>query len=438
MSIFFSRRHMMQAGLGGAALLALPGSAQAASVSNPLKRAGAAFNNAGRIDWQKAANVPSGYGAVAYGQNIGTYYKMETATLSGSGSNFDLTSPTAVKGVGTAPGATGLGATLTKHVGNPAWSPDGKYIAFQAQIPSVPSLYNNVCEPGIGTFNDVYIVMTSSPYTVTKLTSGITYPASGDPQGVLHPHWSHSKHGSANVYTVLWAERVSDGSGPYPPQGGKWTIKARTVNTTTGALGSIVDLDPFPSTDYFYETHAFSPDDGTFYFTRGSNNSGSLDYDIYRVPTSYDASTGAISFGTPVNQIPDSWDYTKNQSGATIVGWDEHAIARQGDGAIVWMSSKGRQGTAPLGVRELAWNTSTLLVQSEFWKMNADASNWTTGGTVQLTDFNADTGSRWISSDFAWDPDPATPTRFIGRVQRYYPYALPIFHQERFYMVSGV
>lgn len=422
------RRHVMKASAAAAALLALPSAAHAAT-SNPLKRGGSSFNNAGRIDWQKAANVPSGYGAVAYDTDRSGYFKMETASLSGSGSNFNLVSPTAVPGL----------SSLTAHVGNPSWSPDGKYIAFQAQIPASAGMgYDNYCSPGQGLLNDVYIVRTASPYTLTKVTTGITWPPSGDAKGVLHPHFSHATHGTAGVYTLIWAERVNNGSGSYPPPGGKWTIKACTVNTNTGTVGSIVDLDPFPSTDYMYETHNFSAGDDYFYFTRGQNNSGVIDYDIYRAPCTYNATTGQITLGTAVKLIPDGWDYTKNQSGATIVGWDEHAIARPGDGKVVWMASKGRQGSAPLGARELVWNTSNSIVQTEFWRMNGDASNWTSGGTVQLTDFNGDSGSKWLCADLAWDPDMSTPTRFIGLVKRFYPAGLPIFRQERFYMVSGV
>ncbi|MCP5432765.1 MAG: PD40 domain-containing protein [Alphaproteobacteria bacterium] len=428
-SIVIDRRRIMQTGAAAAALLALPTAANAATTSNPLKRSGSTFNNAGRLDWQKAANVPSGYGAVAYDQDSSGYFKLETAGLSGSGANFNLTSPTAVPGL----------SSLTGHVGNPAWSPDGNYLALQAQIPgSVGAGYDNYCAPGQGLLNDVYIVKTASPYTLTKVTTGITWPPSGDAKGVLHPHFSHAAHGSAGVTTLIWAERVDAGSGSFPPPGGKWTIKACTVNTTTGAVGSVVDLDPYSGTEYFYETHSFSPGDDYFYFTRGENNSGAIDYDIYRAPCTYNSTTGQISLGTPVKLIPDSWDYTKNQSGSTIVGWDEHAIARAGDGKAVWVSSKGRQGTSPLGVRELTWNTNNSIVQTEFWRMNGDASNWTSGGTAQLTDFNSDTGSRWICADLAWDPDMSTPTRFIGLVKRLYPAALPIFRQERFYMVSGV
>ncbi len=251
---------------------------------------------------------------------------------------------------------------LTKHNGNPAWDPSGRFIAFEAQNDFrglLPKMTDYFANPGAGVNDDLWVMdfSTGKAWQLTHLP-----PRTG---GVLHPHFSH------NGNYLLWSERYAPGGGKF----GLWRIKmARFV--INGGVPSITDersLTPGKQKQ-FYETHGFSKDDRTIYFsanlTPGQDVTGD---DIY----AYNVESGDLR---DLTNAPEEWD--------------EHAQLSPSGKRIVWMTN-----------RDLPKQRTPYGVRSDYWIMNADGSD-----PSRLTYFNTPGSPEYIeggitAADSSWGPD---------------------------------
>jgi len=256
----------------------------------------------------------------------------------------------------------GVAGLPDKHVGNPAWHPDGEWIVFQAEKQNHlgPS---DLSTPGIGLHNELWVIRYdgSEFYQLTTVPAGCS---------TLHPHFSH------DGTKLVWGETVS---GP-----DDWVIKVAdfVVDASGAHLENIQTLTPGnPSSPVWYETHGFSPDDKKIIFTANLESGQPwTGADIY----TYDLTTGQLQRLTH-----------------SFSDWDEHGHFSPDGRYIIWMSSTG---FAFSGVGDLS---------TEFWIMSADGSQ-----KKRLTFFNDPnhphyTGHRTVAGDFAWSPDG---TAIIGRL----------------------
>ena len=244
-----------------------------------------------------------------------------------------------------------------KHMGNPEWHPTGEYIVFQAEKKNHPDINSGLTAPGIGYYNDLW-VMTSDGENVWQLTDlTTTYRSS-----VLHPQFSHdglkllwSETLTHQVMALKIADFVVDESGPH------------LENITMYQPGDI---------PRFYESHGFSPDDKTIIFTASIETSMHwTGMDIYTM----NLETMELERLT-----------------STLDEWDEHAQYSPDGEKIVWISSKGYSFEPNKAASEL---------RTELWMMNADGSNKT-----RLTYFNEPgypeyTGRQTVVGDCSWSPD---------------------------------
>jgi uncharacterized protein (TIGR03437 family) len=243
------------------------------------------------------------------------------------------------------------------HKGNPEWHPSGNYIVFQAQKAPV-LLGDNLGAPGVGINNDLWI-MDAQGKQYWRVTDVPLWEG-----GVLHAHFSHAGD------KLLWAERISSASG----LSGLWAMKLADVSFVSGApvIGNIQTLTP-GQRKIFYETHGFSPDDKTIFFS-GSLSVGQPDSGI-------DVHSLELATGTLTN-LTNTWN-----------DWDEHGRPAPAGTKLVWMSSTN------------VYSPQLGQLKAEYWMMEVDGSS-----KNQLTWFNDPRGPDYIeggvvAGDSDWSPD---------------------------------
>jgi Tol biopolymer transport system component len=295
--------------------------------------------NGGRIDWSPAANL-----IVFDRLDADGYFDVYTMAPTG-------TEPSCL--TCDRPGLP------TRSMGNPAWHPSGKYIAFQGQneFRGFGTITDYFANPGAGVNNDVW-VMTADGSRFWRLT---TVPVQQG--GVLHPQFSRDGR------QLLWSERLSS-------TGGKWgTWALRLADFTIDGAGTpriqnVRTLQPGAQRQ-MYESHGFSPDGRQLLFS-GNLEPGQLETgsDIYL----YDVASGRLQNLTQ-----------------TATEWDEHAHFSPDGRSIVWMTAKGQPTSGSL--------------RTDYWIMNPDGSN-----KRRLTYFNDAKSAQFITggviaADSAWSPD---------------------------------
>lgn len=247
----------------------------------------------------------------------------------------------------------------TKHVGQPEWHPNGKYIVVQAE-----KEYHKggslKARPGIGVDNDLWVILLDEKkaYQLTDIPGG---------KAVLHPKFS--KKGNR----IIWAQMIEA-----PPKretlGGKWEIKMADfiIEENNVHLENVRSLDT--GKNVFFETHGFSKDDSSIIFTANMEpNQPAWTMDIY-------------TMNLETNEI-------KNLTNSN--DWDEHAHWSPDGKKIVWMSSKD-SGTNP---EKMSTMTTDL------WMMNDDGTD-----KQRLTHFSDPNypeymGNVVVVGDPAWCPD---------------------------------
>ncbi len=310
------------------------------TTESPVKSITTIQENGGRLDWS-AANDLIAFDRIGDGE----YFQVYTMRPDGT----DETCLTC-----------GKAAAPTKHKGNPAWHPSGKYIVFQAEKEQHPGL-SSVANPGFGIYNDLWLMTSDGQeyYPLTDVPEGM---------GVLHPHFSHD--GSK----LLWAERVALGKGGDTT--GEWALKVADFVVQEGKprLEAITAYQPLGPV--FYESHDFSPDDKTILFTAHIEPDRETKswLDIYTL----DLATSKVERLTN-----------------TIAVWDEHAHYSPSGKKVTWMSSADC-GCNPAVAKDL---------QTDIWMMNADGSD-----QARLTHFSDPnypefTGQRSVAADSSWNGD---------------------------------
>lgn len=230
-----------------------------------------------------------------------------------------------------------------RNKGNPEWHPSGDFVAVQIASTVGPA-GDQPTRPGVGIHNDLWI-MDAAGKTFWRVTT--------DAGGVLHPHFSHKGN------KLLWSERTS----ALPLPSGTWVLRLGdfTVSNGVPSVTNIQTLTPGGERSFFYESHGFSPDDSTIYFSGNLDGQSQNGIDIY-------------SFNLQTRELLNLTN-TPNE-------WDEHAQAMP-EGKLVWVSS--RQAFPVPGQ-----------LKTEYWMMDQDGSN-----NNKLTWFNDSRGPDFISGGVA-------------------------------------
>lgn len=269
-----------------------------------------------------------------------------------------------------------------KHIGQPSWHPNERYIIFQAEkedhvLPRVGAL----AAPGIGFHNDIYVLDLKTG-NITQLTNLQTKSGFFDKTpscGILQPHFSPD--GS----TVSWSERYEDGG-----DWGKWKIQVADFNVNengTPALQNIRSYTPGVNKGY-YESNDFVDDTTLLICGNLENKQTELGLDIYYLNLNSGDTT----------RLTHSLNY-----------FDECPHHSKDGKYICYLSTQGFEQKD--NKRWWSW------AKGEFYIMHADGSH-----KQQITFMNTsghphDVGGRVVPAYISWSPDGKTI--LLGIVKEY-------------------
>lgn len=294
--------------------------------------------SAGRVDWSGTNNL------IIYDRlDSDGYWQLWTMQPDGSQNTCLTCSASALPGL---------------NVGNPSWSPDGKFIVFQSEDPpSHGRALDKYDFPGSGWNNDLWA--TDAHGHFWQLTNSGTGGG-----GVITPTFSWDGK------TLSWGQRVSANPSPF----GSWELAIGEFTVSADGTPSVSKIKyRVPGTNhYYYEPHSFSLDNKTLFFMGNLQpGMGQLDMDIY----AYNLDTGDLK------------DLTN-----TPGDWSEYPQTMPYGNKLVYMSTAGnyRSGNGQHAYCDL-------------WVMNYDGSN-----KQRLTFFNDPGSPQYISSgvcldDHAWN-----------------------------------
>jgi uncharacterized protein (TIGR03437 family) len=252
--------------------------------------------------------------------------------------------------------------------GNPDWDPTGQYIVFEVQRndTTYSASGNTNSRPGIGE-DDVLYIMDAAGQNFWPVPASMNFtPHNG---GVLQPKYSHNT--SSRGQMLFWAQMTANGTNNY---NGVWEIQVASVTIVNGAptvtvLYTVSPDGPSQCFGPFYETHGFSLDDSTIFFSGNPefDCANALGYDEY----SYNLNTQAVA---NLNNTP--------------AVWDEQARPNPVQEKLMYISSYGLN--PPSGV-----------IYQEYWTMNYDGSDkkkitWVTDPSGQY--FNATIPNFYVPS----------------------------------------
>jgi len=327
-------------------LIAFSSQAQAQAVADSVKSIREMSDHGGRVDW-------SFQNLIAFDRlDDSGFYNVYTVKPDGS----DVACVTCNRD------ALGL---PHKNVGNPAWSPSGRFMAVEAEKdrhPPVRKFYET--SPGAGLFNDLWVLdfKADRAYMVAQVPTARKY-------GVLHPHFSFDgkRLSWSEQYAVPRLLKVTQQFGYFVLKVGDFLLGPQGPY-----LQNVRTYEP--DGHAFYENHGFSPDGSKLIFSHNAPGTSPFKDNIYTL----DLATGNLS------QLTDG-------------GYNEHALYSPDGSRIVWMTTMGNSNRG-----------------TDYWMMNADGSN-----KVRLTHFNESgypeyTGVKTTASDSSWSPDGK---QFVGYVQ---------------------
>lgn len=255
-----------------------------------------------------------------------------------------------------------------KHAGHPAWHPQGRYLAIQAEKKSVPTELDRRAMPATGLLNDIYLLDTETG--AGWLLVRLPLVLNRDTPATLAPRFT------PDGTTLVWAQRILTGG----PRLGTWELRqANFVFTKTGPVVEKIRTIPVTGAPAFHEPEGFDPTGKLLLFSSSLNKAS----EVFTV---------GLDGGTPkaLTTSQRTWDF---------------APAFSPDGKrIAWASSQS-----------LRYQPDPFEVETDFWVMNADGS-----GKHRLTDFHKGpeaallTGKVRMASDTVWTPDGKA---LIGLVQ---------------------
>lgn len=323
-----------------------------AQTTAPLVTVKPLLEPGGRVDW-----CP-GTGLIAFDRR-GQSGNYELCTCKADGSDVKVIS-------------AGLAGLPGKNVGQPAWSPDGKWLVFQAEKAEHDVVTAYAPTPGAGMFNDLW-ALDMATHTARPLR---VIPNSSD-CGILHPHFS------ADGRRLSWGEMYSGPRGGGAREFGWYWLMVADVKAGPEGL-SLSNIRKFqPGGPAFYENHGFSPDGKKLIYTSNclTPSVSAMDREDICI---YDMAMD-------------------RQTRLTESGYNEHAIFSPDGKQIVWMSNEGIaiSGSAFRG--------------TDYWIMNADGSD-----KRRLTYFNDPASPMYLPgltvvADFSWSPDGKSFVAFRQR-----------------------
>lgn len=260
-----------------------------------------------------------------------------------------------------------------KHIGQPAFHPDGEHLLFQAEMANHSSnAYINTA-PGSGHYNDLWMmkISTKEVWKLTEVSNGI-FTVTG---GSLHPVVSH------DGTSVFWSDMIGRGS-PLENIFGVWQLSLADIVMTPVPhldLDNRINIQPGEGQEW-YESHGWGPDDSWVYFAANSLGQSVFHTDIVRMDI----------------DVPDGIERL-TWSGGTEYGddfgaYDEHAHFTRNFDAFIWLNNESGE--------------------NELWIADADGSgrrqltNFNTPGHPHYTLVNGSEGGSEddIPSDNAWNP----------------------------------
>ncbi len=270
-----------------------------------------------------------------------------------------------------------------KHIGNPDFHPDGRWLLFQAEKQNHE--WSPATSPGRGTYNDLYVMdlESDSPYDVYQLTdvrSG--YPVGGS----LHAHFSHDGE------RLLWGD-LEGGGGCY----GDWRIAIAGFNDQDPGLINVAYYEPGDNTEW-YEMEDWSLDDAASLTGAASSHvrSGGIYFSCAPLGGQDDRTMDFCYLDLATEQLTRLTETSgmSSESGE----WDEHGKITPAGDAITWMTSTGYEIDHD-SCKHLDW------LETDLWIMNTDGT-----GKTKLTHYNEpgypeyDPGGVCVS-DMSWNPE---------------------------------
>ena len=329
----------------GLVLFAISCLAQPSTLSYPGISTLRPASQGGRVAWSRVLNL------VAYDRlSDNGYYDIHTMNPDGS-NDICLT--------------CGRAELPPGHKGDPDFDYSGKWIIFQAEKPGTATFFDTLASPGSGLFNDVWIMDVAGTqfYQLTNVPSKNS--------GVLHPHFSHSGK------QITWAQMLN----PSPLPLGTWEVQIASLvfNNGTPSLANMASYQPGAKPG-FYETHGFSTDDQSVYFSANPD------------PTQQWYGVNIYRF-TPATQNLVNLTNTINQ-------WNEHSDLSPDGTKIVWVSSSG--------IQLVSGNEKT-----DYWIMDSDGSNKRRLTWFNTPGFPESQTAPVAPATSAWSPDGS---QFLGYV----------------------
>jgi Tol biopolymer transport system component len=238
-----------------------------------------------------------------------------------------------------------------RHSGNPAWHPSGKYIVFEAEEEKHYDVIDKwPGNPGLGVYANFWAVtpdgkhywkLTNTPAKLT-LDDGLAFT------GILNPHFT------PDGTQMYWSERYAEGG-----KWGKWRIKmADLIDSANGPhlSNEHVIFQPPDGTGNYVTAMGLTGDSAKVLVAGNLDHQDEFGTDLYML----DLASGQFS---NLTKTPDVWE-------------EDSAIMPDGQ-HIIYMSNAG----SPLNPADPRWFLQRFT--REYWIMGMDGTN-----QHQLTCFN--------------------------------------------------
>lgn len=276
-----------------------------------------------------------------------------------------------------------------RHIGNPTFHPQGRYIIFQAQKDSTLGGEENQAfityaideylgSPGKGFDNDLWCVdlYDLSFYRLTTLPTRKTFLDTTKVTGVLHPHFS--KDGNR----VLWAQ-LYDGLADIGGRG-KWGLWQLNVSdfVVQGGIPTLQNTISYMPGGIFgdftwCESHGWARHDSLVIFCMNAHGQHENHMDIY-------------TFNVHTNELNRLTDAPRV--------WDEHAQLTADGKHLMWICSE----SYPFDTTQ-----AEATLRTDYWIMNLDGTNKkrvTFFNDPGHSDYQIYDGERIICADASFSP----------------------------------